>query len=51
MEGTDPRGNMLIVGAKVVLPNETKFADVRTIGGVISEIAKPQVLVHNAALA
>lgn len=47
MEGTDTRGNMLIVGAKVVLPNETKFADVRTIGGVISEIAKPQVLVHN----
>ena len=37
MEDTDTRGNMLIVGAKVVLPNETKLADVRIIGGVISD--------------
>ena len=47
MDGTDTRGNMLIVGATVVLPNETKQADVRTVDGVITEISGPQLLEHH----
>ena len=47
MDNTNTRGNMLIVGATVVLPNETKHADVRTVDGVITDISEPQLLEHH----
>ena len=47
MQREEMSGNMLIMGATVVLPRATKQADVRAVGGVISEISEPGTLEHS----
>ena len=44
METTHSQGNMLIVGATVVLPDSTRLADVRVANGIIDTIATPNEL-------
>ena len=44
METTHSQGNMLIVGATVVLPDSTRLADVRVANGVIDTISAPNEL-------
>ena len=44
METTNSSGNMLIVGATVVLPDSTRLADVRVANGLIDSISAPNEL-------
>ena len=47
MLDTPRHGNMLILGATAVLPDGTRFADVRVKNGLIHEISEPNQLQHD----
>ena len=47
MLDTPRHGNMLILGATAVLPDGTRFADVRVRNGLIHEISEPNQLQHD----
>tara|TARA_B100000767_G_scaffold245243_1_gene243998 strand:+ start:265 stop:1686 length:1422 start_codon:yes stop_codon:yes gene_type:complete len=44
MEKPNPPGNMLILGATVVMPDSTRLADVRVANGIIDSISSPNEL-------
>ena len=46
METSHTPGNMLIVGATVVLPDSTRLADVRVKNGIIDAVSAPNELNH-----
>ena len=46
METSHTPGNMLIVGATVVLPDSTRLADVRVKNGIIDAVSAPDELNH-----